>query len=169
MYALLAVFFTFGILIYAFDGHTIVKEAVLTRYRRFRELNKLVETRHRGTGMILWVSCCMVAKMYWINFLHWANNSIEHIDHRTSIVSYVLNGKLYRMVVNAKRGPVPVLMVRDDENNDVSDDILPFMGPGQDWHGQEYTPSFWQLNSLTFELTSGENRTFGRYEKIEIN
>lgn len=168
MYTLLTMFFTFGILVYAFDGHNIVKEAVVTRYRRFRELNKLVETRYKTIGMILWVSCCMVAKMYWMNFLHWANNSIEHVDHKTAIISYVLNGKLYRTVVKAKRGPASVLLVTDSEQNDVSDQVLPFMGPGQNWHGQEFTPSFWKKNSLTFELASGENKTFTEHEKIEI-
>lgn len=168
MYAFLSVLFTFGILIYSFDGHTILKDAVLTRYRRFRQLNQLVGTRYKTISSILWVSCCMVAKMYWINFLHWANNSIEYLDHKTAVISYILNGKLYRMVVTPKRGPINVLLVTDDGQNDVSDIVIPFMGPNHDWHGREYTPSFWKKNSLTFELASGESKTFHENQPIQI-
>lgn len=164
MYTLLTVLFTFGTLVYAFDGHIIIKE----KYKRFRELNKLVQTRYKNIGMILWVSSCMVAKMYWMNFLHWANNTIEHIDPKTTIISYVLNGKLYRFVVRAKKGPVNVLLVTDEDFNDVSDKILPFMGPGQDWHGQEFTPAFWKKNTLTFEFANGEHKTFSENEPIKI-
>jgi hypothetical protein len=168
MYLFYTILFCAGLAIYALDGHTIAKEVVITKYRRFRELNKLVQTRYQTIGMILWVSLNMVAKMYWLNFLHWANNSIEHIDHKTVIVSYVINGKLYRMVERTKRGPTNVLLVIDQDSNDVSDTILPFMGPNQDWHGREFIPSFWGKQSLTFELASGEQKTFTTDEIIKL-
>jgi len=168
MYMLLSALFIFGVLIYSFDGHNIIKEGVITRYRKFRSLNNLVSTRYKTIGMILWVSCCMVAKMYWMNFLHWANNSIEYIDNRTAIISYVLNGKLYRMVVKAKKGPTNILLVFDSEQNDVTEQVVPFIGPAQNWHGNEFTPSFWNKKSLTFELANGDNKTFYENEKIEI-
>ena len=168
MYLLYTIFFFTGLAVYALDGHTIVKDAVVTRYRRFRELNKFVATRYKTIGAILWVSCCMVAKMYWINFLQWANNTIEHIDNKNTIVSYVLNGKLYRFVVKAKKGPTNVLLITDENLTDVSDDILPFLGPSQDWHGKDFTPSFWKKESLTFELATGDQKTFRNNEKIEV-
>lgn len=168
MYLLYAIFFCIGLGIYALDGHTIVKESIIVRYRRFRQLNHLVESRYKTIGMILWVSVSMVAKMYWLNFLHWANNSIEHIDHKTAIVSYVLNGKLYRMVVRPRRGPTNVLLVTDEDHSDLSDLILPFMGPNQDWHNRQFTPDFWGKKSLSFELSTGDQKTFYQHDKIEI-
>jgi hypothetical protein len=168
MFLLYTILFCTGLSIYAFDGHTIVKEAVLTRYRRFRELNKLVETKYKTIGMILWVSLSMVAKMYWMNFLQWANNTIDHIDNKTVIVSYVLNGKLYRMVVRPRKGPTNVLLITDEDDEDVSDTVLPFMGPNQDWHYKEFSPSFWNKKSLTFEMSTGLQKTFSENQKIEI-
>jgi hypothetical protein len=110
----------------------------------------------------------MIIKMYWMNFLHWANNSIEHVDNKTAIISYVLNGKLYRMVVKSKKGPSAVLLITDEESNDISDTILPFIGPYHDWHGKNYTPSFWNKKSLTFEFSNGEQKTFMENEVIII-
>lgn len=151
-----------GVLFYAFDGFTIVKE----KYNRFRELNRLVETRYKNTCTILWVSLVMVAKMYWMNFLQWSNNSIEHVDNKTAIVSYVLNGKLYRFVAKQKKGPSEIILVSDEDGEDVSDDVLPFYGPNRDWNGQELSPLFWKKESLTFELAIGEPKTFKNQETI---
>lgn len=165
---MLPVLISIGLIFYLFDGHNIVKEMAATRYRQFRGLNRLVSTQYRGILMIIWVSLCMIAKMYWMNFLHWANNTIEHKDYRTVIVSYVLNGKLYSMVTQPKRGPSDVLLITDEDHNDLSDQVLPFLGPEHDWHGKKFTPSFWDKKSLTFELAIGETKTFTIDEVIQI-
>jgi len=147
----------FAGLMYGLDGHTIVAHAVVSRYRRFRELNKLVGTQYKTVGLIIWVSCAMIVKMMWLNFLHWAFSHIEHTDKQHAILSYVLNGRLYRLVLPIRRGPSPVLLITDENGDDVTDQILPFLGPNEDWHGQTFTPAFWQKESLTFELSDGSD------------
>jgi hypothetical protein len=139
----------------------------MVKYRKFRELNKLVETRYKTIGMIVWVSICMIAKMWWLNFLHWANNAVEHIDKKTVVVSYMLNGKMYKIVTRPRRGPTGVLLICEGEE-DVSDLVMPFMGPNDDWHGFVFTPTFWGKESLTFYLSSGEQKTFSKEEPIQL-
>lgn len=140
----------------------------MTKYRKFRELNKLVASKYKTISMILWVSLCMVAKMYWIKFLQWSNNSIQYIDNKTVIVSYVLQGKMYKLVLKPRKGPNNVLLVFDEENNDISDLVLPFIGPNQDWHKREFTPNFWKKKSMCFELSTGEQKTFSEHDTIEL-
>ena len=144
-----------------------MKEHVVVKYRKFRQLNKLVETKYKTIGMILWVSLCMIAKMWWLNFLHWANNTLEHVDKKTVVVSYMLNGKMYRIVTRPKRGPSEVLLICEGDE-DVSDLVMPFMGPCDDWHGTPFTPSFWGKESLTFYLASGEQKTFTKDQEINL-
>lgn len=157
-----------GIIFYNLDGYSIVREHIVSKYRQFRELNKLVATTYKPFSQILWVSICMVAKMYWINFLQWSNNTICKIDAKTVVVSYVLNGRLYKLVVTPRKGPNNVLLVLDNDNNDISDLVLPYMGPNQDWHRKEFTPYFWNKKSITFELSTGEQKTFTEHDTIEL-
>lgn len=149
-----------------FFGLYLSSDYIKNKYSQFRDLNGLVATRYKNAFKIIWISLVMVAKMYWLRFLLWANSSIEHLDKKTSIISYVLNGKLYRIVVHQRRGPCSVLLVTDETNEDVTDAILPFLGPNDDWHKKEFTPSFWKKESLTFELASGEQITFSKDERI---
>ena len=158
----------FGILCAFFFWYLNGMSFIKSKYSRFRDLNGLVATRYKNACKIIWISLVMVAKMYWIQFLHWANSSVEHLDKKTAIISYVLNGKLYRIVVHQRRGPCSVLLVTDENGEDVSDIVLPFLGPNDDWHKKDFTPNFWQKESLNFELASGEQMSFSKDEKIHL-
>ena len=94
-----------GLVVFMFRGN------IKKKYGQFREVNKLVATKYKTIGQILWISCNMIGKMYWMKFLQWANNSIEMKDNRTAIISYVLNRKLYKIAVRVKKGPNNVLLV----------------------------------------------------------
>jgi hypothetical protein len=159
----------FGIAVWAFDGHTIAKNTIVTKYRKFREVNRLVETKYKTIGMILWVSIQMICKMYWLNVLAWLNTSVRHVDKRRIEVSYVLNGKLYKVITSIHRGPCSILLISDENSEDITEEILPFFGPNEDWHKQEFTPEFWNRKTLNFELSSGEHKTFEEKQVINLN
>ena len=158
-----------GVLFAAFGGPKIVYETVKTKYHQFREVNRLVESRYKSLATIVWVSCSMIAKMYWLNVVQWANTVIEHVDSKNIIVSYVVHGKLYKMHLKMRRGPTQVLLVTDQNGEDVTDDVLPFLGPAQDWHGKFYTPSFWKREILNFEMATGIQKIFQENEKIDLS
>lgn len=156
-----------GFLFFAFNGHNITKNYIVTKYRKFRKVNKLVETKYKTIGMILWVSISMIAKMYWLEFLQWANTSINY-KNKSVIISYTVNGKLYKIETKIKKGPDSVLLVMDENLEDITDEITPFLGINEDWHQNSFTPSFWNRKSLTFELDSGQHKTFLENEIINL-
>lgn len=145
------------------------RKTIKEKYTKFRDLNKLVATRYKSIGKIIYISLCMVGKMYWFYFLQWLNNSVEIIDSKNAVITYVLNDKVYKLPVKIKRGPSVFLLVLDENNTDVTDLITPYFGPEQNWHKKELSPSFWNKESLTFELSSGETKTFNKNEIIEIS
>lgn len=135
-------------------------------YTDFRSLNNLVSTQYKSILIILYVSIQMVCQMYWMRFKQWLGNNIEIIDKNTIAISYVYNGKLYKIVVHPKKGPPKVLMVFDDNRNDMTNEVLPYMGSADNWHGKEFTPAFWTSRELNFSLSSGDERTFSEHEAI---
>ena len=145
---------------------TIVKNTVMEKYTKFRSLNTLVETQHKNICMIFWVSVSMICKMYWILFLQWLNTSIEFIDKKHVIISYVLHGRIYKFVSKKHKGPSNIIAVLDENKVDVTDIILPFYGPNEDWHNQKLTPEFWDQKLLIFELSTGDIKTFQKHQKI---
>lgn len=157
-----------GTIIYSIDGHTIIKNTVQDKYRKFRQVNMLVQTQYKSACQIICVSIQLIAKMYWINFLQRHNNTVKRINRKTATITYVLDGRKYTMTVKPPRGPSPVLLVFDENENDVTDMITPFLGPNNNWHHHHYTPSFWDKNNLTFELYDGTEKTFSKDDVINL-
>lgn len=156
----------FGVGSFVLDRCETVRKTVSKKWSQFREVNKLAETRYKNIFMILWVSLHMIGKMYWMQFIQWANTSVKHIDKKNISVSYVINGHLHTMVVRPSRGPPPVLLVTDELGNDVSDVVLPYMGPSYDWHKRSFTPEFWGKERLVFEMSNGSTKTIEKDQLI---
>lgn len=135
---------------------------------KFRRLNELVATKYKTRGKIICVSCQIVGKMFWLKLLQWANNSIEHREDKTVVLSYVYKGKIHKVVSDCGRGPSKILLVFDENEDDVGHIVLPYLGPNQDWHGRKFQPSFWKRERLTFELCSGDQKTFEKDQVIDI-
>lgn len=161
MYFLLLVFGSLGYCFYK-------REKIQKKYKQFREVNKLVGIHYKSFGKIIYISLSMIAKMYWMNFIKWLEGAIE-IKDGILVMSYVYNGKIYKLPLKGKKGPSPIIIIVDENGEECTDLILPYFGPNYNWHGGSFTPEFWGKNSLTFELASGENKLFRKEEKIKIN
>ena len=95
------------------------------------------------------------------------NNTVKKIGNNTYAVNYVVNGRIYTMVVVPKKGPRDILQIIDECNNDVTDIIGPYTGPNEDWHLRVYKPSFFSKKSLTFNRSNCEEITFTENEEIK--
>ena len=85
------------------------------------------------------------------------NTSVVKIGRNKFCVSYVVSGKMYTMIVTPARGPSPILQIINDDIEDITDKVLPYMGPGYDWHGTGYDfRAIFNSRELTFNLASGD-------------
>ena len=162
-----------GTFIY-FDGYNkcyrmvvICKDTSIYRYQKFRKINKLVATNYKGVCTIFWISLCMILKMFWIYILQYFNNTVILQDNKY-IITYVIKGKLYKMCVKPQRGPSKVLLVSDENHEDVSHLVLPYIGPEENFHSSLFTPTFFNRKELVFELSNGSEKIFTENQNIII-
>ena len=50
-------------------------------------------------------------------------------------VRYLLNDRVYTILIKKKRGPPRILYVMDDRGEDVTETVLGYLGPNEDFHG----------------------------------
>ena len=143
-----------------FGGVAIVSNTITPRVMRLGGLRRLVATRYTGILMICWVSFTLLSKALYRNFIQWATSSVVVIDKNTVEITYVVGGKMFKMVTKIPRGPRSVLMVIDENDEDVTDLVFAYTGPKGDWHGQPFTPAFFKRKSLAFEMADGRELTF---------
>jgi hypothetical protein len=135
----------------------------------FFDLKKIVRsTTNSETEAFLRTSQIVLEKWKteFLRFLYRYISNVHHIDRRTVVVSYAINGKTYKILVKSFNGPHIVQKVMDESGTDVGHEIFPFLGPNCDWHFHEFTPKFWGKKSLQFHMLDGNVKNFQENEKI---
>lgn len=160
---IITIFFLFYI-----DGHKIVSNVIVNKYRRWRSLNNLVATRNSGCILISWISFTMICQAFYISLIQYLNNSVKKINRNSYEISYVINGKMYKMIVTPLRGPAPILQISNENQVDLTDEILPYLGPNYNWHHRQFYPHFFNSKTLIFELSDGTERTFSEEDHVKI-
>lgn len=120
------------------------------KYIKWLSLLDLVSTRHRNWIMIIFISIKLLLKSFYIYLCQLLNKTVVKISLDTYEVSYVIRGKLYKIIVKPRRGSDNILQIIDDNNDDVTNNVLSYHGPNRNWHGIEYTPGMLGYDSLTF-------------------
>ena len=165
---------TYGVVIilctsfFYFDGHKIVKNNVIPIWKNFRKINYLVSTKYKGFFLISWISIRMILQALWIIIIQYLNSSVVHIGGNKYIITYIIKGKTYKMIVKPVRGPKKIMLISDNNQLDVSSLVSPYLGPEEDFHGAIYTPKFFGREELVFELSNGDEKIFLVNDNIEI-
>ena len=137
-------------------------------WKKFRKINRLVSTNYKGFCLIIWISCCMVSQALWISIIQYMNSTVVKLDGNKYRVTYRIKGNTYKMIVKLRRGPRNVLLVSDESQDDVSAVIFPYLGPGENFHGEIYTPRFFEREELVFELSNGNEKIFRSDDDIVL-
>lgn len=151
------------------DGPRIVYNGVTSAYGKWKKLNNLVAISNKNKLKIILISLKMIIQVLYLSFIQYMNSSIRQINRNTYEISYVVRGKMYKMLLAPKRGPAPVLQVIDSGNNDVTTEIMGYMGPSYDWHGTTLTPKMLGYNTLTFELANGNEKSFDENAILDVD
>lgn len=156
-------FYVLGLSVYGFiylDGPKIIKNSVVPYINKAISLKNLVSSQNNGKLNILKISLTILFEALYIIISQRFNKTVIKLDKNRFQISYVIDGKLYKIVVKSKRGPRNILIVYDENQKDMTDIILPFLGPYEDLHKQDYTPEFFNSKSLTFETSNGDKLNF---------
>lgn len=158
MYLYLYTFF-FGLFL-KLNGHLIVYNQLKMKYRKWNSLNKLVSTRNENYIWVIYYSFKLLCQALYITLIQWLNNYIVKQDKNNYLMTYTINGKLYKNLIKVKRGPSPVLQISSENMEDVTNILLSYLGPSYNWHGNEYTPKLLGYKTLVFECADCNEKIY---------
>ena len=155
-------------MLFKIEANKTIYNETLDLYRRWKNLNSLVSTRHSNYFKIVINSFWILSKSLYIQTVQYMDTTVKQIDAKNYEITYVINGKLYKMIITPIRGPAPLLQVRDEKDDDITEKILPYLGPRHDWHGCKFTPKNFGYEKITFELADGTNKSFKKNDNLTI-
>jgi len=141
---------------------SVVYNKVAKIRRKLTSLRSLVKTQEKQTIKIYYICVKLLVKMLYKKLakkLEYKSSRVRLVKDDIYEVGYELKGVQYKMLIQAPRGPCPIMQVTDDNDEDITDVILPFMGPSYNWHnfrinGQMFIPAlFFNVKALTFEMS----------------
>lgn len=138
------------------------REVVQEKYNKFVKLNQIVSEQNKDSSSLVnfCTSVKLAVKTWWLH-----NTTTATKVGKKYQIPYRINGKEYKLLVSAPWGPSPVLWVKDEKENIVTDKIVPYLGPQNNCHGSTITPRDLGYNKLYFQLPF-DGRTFKDNEPI---
>jgi hypothetical protein len=59
-------------------------------------------------------------------------------------------------------------MITDDLNNDLTQQIIPYIGPNENFHDRYIKPSFFNKTKLIIQLSNGTEKVFMENDNINM-
>jgi hypothetical protein len=147
---------------YLFDSITFFSEVLQKKYEKISEnchnvmrLYEAILERNNGEKIKSMFICLkMILKMLHTKMIL---REIEatRIDKNSYCVTYTIGNRQYKMHTTPITGPSTVMKVTNENEDDVTDKVLPYYGPEQNWHGRKFSPSFFDCKKLVFESFDG--------------
>ena len=81
-------------------------------------------------------------------------------------ITYIINNIKYKLIVKVKNGPCKYLLVLNENDEDVTNMIKPYLGPSNDFHKQVYTPISLGHKELCCLTLDGQEVNFRGYDNL---
>ncbi len=95
------------------------------------------------------------------------NKQVRLISRNQVEIAYTFRDTEYRLRSRVKRGAsIPIRIFAND--HDVTNELLPYVGPGEDFHGITYTPEDFGYESVIIRRDGMDDVVFQTWEVIAI-
>lgn len=156
---------------YQLDVPKIIYKTIRSQYYSFTTLMDVVEessSTPTNKLRVLGNSMLIILRAVYTNIFQTLDNTVTQLDRKTYEIRYVVKGKQYRLKIKPARGPDRILLVCDDAKNDLTQLVASYAGPEYNFHGKTYRPSSFGVQTLTFVLSNGSERTFNGDDEIDL-
>ena len=124
-------YITFAVLLgYFINSDYFSQNLVIIKdgFTRLQELRKI----RKSMGITLSIKtfimiCWLLWTWMWMFISQWLNNTVIMIGKNRYIVTFTIGGKRYSTIIKHKIGPSPILQVIDDNENDITTEMEPYL------------------------------------------
>lgn len=139
---------------------------------KIQVMNKQLSEKNIHLFPIIKNFVCSYVKYVLTNCLQKYNLNIIKKNNKLYEIFYIIDGNTYCFKANKKKGPSDVLMITTKENEDdvdITDKVLMYMGPNQDFYGIKTTVKDLGYENITFYLSNGDEKLFKENEYINFD
>lgn len=155
-----------GVLVYGVvktNTHIVIMDTISRKYKDWRTLNKKLDEIQVNKTKLAITSIQLLIKYFLTILKQTCTGSTKRIKNTKMYeLTYVINNKMYRQIINPIRGPNSIVSILNQDNLEHVNLIMSYLGPRYDWHNSELTPNFFGHESLKFIMLNGDTYTFNK-------
>lgn len=151
-----ATFITFSIILYK-------RKWFLEKYNKIKQLNQAIKSTdpdlskfstYKKTCSIIFTMIKDDCKNYFYKLFS-KKNYTKKLDKKNYEVSYNINDKHYKFIVSHSSRPHNLSHINNEKGEDITNLLLPYLGPEYNWHNTKLTPNFFGYSKLVFYHLDG--------------
>ena len=140
-------------------------EYINIKYQKWLSLNSMMSTKYKSTIIIKIMSVYMIFQFFYLQILQYLTNTVVKIDKNTYEITYIINGKIYKIVVKTERGPLNYYKILNDKQENIIEEIIQYYGPH--YKNQiKLTPAFFKTEQITLIKFDDSQIIFNSDDKI---
>jgi hypothetical protein len=121
------------------------------------------------TVMAIWRLTPMAKRQLVMLYKWWAmHSSVTVVSKNLVMLPYMFRGKHYKILIPIARGPSRVRQVFNQIHRDVTDQVKEYMGPNEDFHGFNPSPSMMGYDELHITFSDAEDKSFMANDIIKL-
>lgn len=97
-----------------------------------------------------------------------SSNVVKHTNNKNIEVNYILKGRHYKFITSNPSGPNKILLITDENDNDLTHMLNPYIGPDYNFHNKKFTPDFWSKKRLSFQMSDGSTLDYNQHDTIDL-
>jgi len=111
----------------------------------------------------------MILHHIYICWFQLLNKSIVKITKNKYELTYMLNNNMYKILVTTSIGPQPkIIQALNEVDDDITETIIPYLGPAGNFHGLKYKPTDFNIKILTLNMSDARELTFTANDEIVL-
>lgn len=138
---------------------------IKVKYQKWVSLNSMMATKYKSPSMVKIMSVYMIFKFLYLQTLQYLTNTVVKIDKNSYEITYLINGKIYKMVVKTERGPLSYYKILNDKNENIIDEISQYYGPHYK-NQVKLTPLFFNTSKIRLISFDDSEKVFDKNDKI---
>lgn len=140
----------------------LTKDKIVNAIDNIKELISVISTQYESKAMICYVTVKTIIEYEKKKLETYLKNiNTRKLNKDVYEITYYIGKNKYKILTSVKRGPSLISKIMNENEEDITEAILPYFGPRGLFHySQIITPRLLDLKKLTIVKTCGQKVTF---------
>lgn len=141
------------------------RKEITSSFGLYRQLKRAIDPSNKyGCWYVLWAMIQLLNQTQ--TYQH--QPQPEKFNRDYIKISYTYRGKPYYYLLKVQRGVTPIQCIQDENEKDITDIIVPYLGPNLDCHGISLKPSDFGYKKIKIVTIFDETVEFKENDAISL-